>query len=220
LKKIKSRIESFGASARWHGTIPTLLSFLNDKVRHLVEFEICRVESSPGDDYTWADLRTYETRLVQKGEFRSCLSHELQVDYDWAFDRGDMCTGSIRDGKIVGFTFYTIHPTIVHKGLLFNFSSAYLYSYGSMTAPLHRGNKLEKERWKVGSSEKENAFGSRLPAIWYVNVANLAIRTANKNSGAVRTFHGYTAYARIFGRWVVFSSPKCKQFGAGFVKAK
>lgn len=192
-------------SVKRHGLTPTVLRFLNDQIRRFVNFEICRVESASNSVYDWPDLEMYETRAVSKSEFHDNLSQELQVDYAWAFDRGDLCIGSVRNGEVVGFAFSSKLPTSVHENLLFKFPSGYMYGYASMTAPRHRGNRLEQERWKIQAKKEEEMYGSSIPSVWYTNVVNLEIRAASKNSGLKIDLHGYIVYARIFGHWLVYS---------------
>ena len=52
-----------------------------------------------------------------------------------------------------------------------------------MTAPSHRGKKLEGSRWKAGQIEGITRTGSDTPRIFYVNAMNLESRAAGQGVG-------------------------------------
>lgn len=210
-------ITGFRDSVTRHGFWPTLLRAIYRQLRGTIEFELCRVESASGQPYDWTDLQGSVTRAVSCDEFHDNLCDELQdTDLRWAFERGDLCVATILEGKVVGYNFTTRHPTRVHEGLLFYFPDRYSYSFASLTAPSHRGRRLERERWKVARRVMQERTGSLLLSIWYINVANLESLAANKHSGVQQVLHGYAGFARLFGRWFTFASPGCRAVGAGF----
>ena len=102
---------------------------------------------------------------------------------------------------------------------VFCFPRQFVYSYASMTAPSHRGNKLERERWKAGRAARKVALGADIPSIWYINVTNLESRAAHEHAGPTWRFHGYTGYVELFGSCYVFSSRRCRRIGVGFARA-
>lgn len=158
-----------------------------------------------------------EARRVRRVEFSDMLCDELKgINYDWAFERGDLCVASIQDDRIVGYTFSTVHPTRVRDGLVFKFPEGYSYGFASRTADSHRGNKLDRERYKVRDAEQRRLHGHKVPTVWYVNAMNLEALAVVKQSGSVMPFHGYVGYFRCFGRWVTIASPGSKSFGACF----
>jgi hypothetical protein len=190
------------------------------RLRRFVHFDVCRIESTPEVPYVPAPPGPYEARLVDQLTFDSLLCPELaNVEYGWAFERGDWCVASLHDGVIVGYSFNTHLRTPVTDGLEFYFPPGYSYAYASLTAKAHRGRKLEPERWKVRTAALI-AAGESTAVIWYVSVANLASRAANQHAGLQLRLHGYAAFVRLFGRWFTFASPACHRFGAGFARAE
>jgi hypothetical protein len=209
------RIQNFGLSAQRHGTLATLMRYLDSRLHRLLGHELCRVELSSIDLSNIPDSDLYETRAIDSEEFQAMLCSELEENRnDKAFARGDMCVASMINGEVVGFTFYTRQPTEVNDAIVFRLPESFTYSYGSMTAPSHRGRKLERIRWKAAQMERI-ANGSDTPIVAYVNVMNLESRAAQRRSANTELL-GYTGYWRIAGRWFCFRSPGCRRMGVGF----
>jgi hypothetical protein len=209
-----ARLDNFKASARRHGILWTILRYTDSFLRRYFTYEVCQVETNAEDYRDREDVEGFKIRSVSDREFRDCLCEELEeADYQWAFDRGDFCIASLRDDRIVGFTFYTRQPTVVRPGLVFSFPETCIYAYGSSTAPSQRGNKLESARWKAAQTEVIRRTGHDLPRIFYFNVMNLESRAANRRSGTNKRI-GYTGYLRA-GRWLCFRSFGCHRAGAG-----
>jgi hypothetical protein len=197
----------------------TVLRYLSDLLQRVFKHEICRIESSSDDFSSLPEPEGYETRAIDSDEFRRSMSPELiGSEFPDAFTRGDMCIASLKDGEVVGYTFFTNQLTSVNDEIVFRFPETFLYNYGSMTAQSHRGKKLEGGRWKVGQIEQISRTGSDTPRIFYVNVMNLESRAAGRGYTNNRLL-GYSAYGRIAGRWFCFRSPDCRQIGAGFWRA-
>ena len=210
----------FTQSIDRHGLWPTIVRSLFNGVRRFIDYEICSINCNSGDPYDWPYAADYETRIIEGEEFNQSLCAELDhTDYDYAFDRADLCVGSIRDAAVVGYTFYSQHPTRVRDGIDFVYPSSFIYSFASMTAPSHRGRKLERSRWKAAREERMQRTGEDTPIIWYNNVVNLEILAANAGSGDRTQLLGYTGYAKFFGRWFCFRSSGAVRLGAGFVRS-
>jgi len=213
-----SRASRLKQSVQRHGLILTCNRYIYGQLRRILDFEWCRVGSSDDGAYDWSIApEGYETRRVTRQEFNDMLCDELiGVDYDSAFEREDLCVASIRDGKIVGYTFSSVHPTRVRGGLVFKFPERFSYGFASRTAASHRGNKLDRERYKIRDAEQRRLHGYEVPTVWYVNTMNLEALAVVKQSGSETPFHGYAGYIRCCGRWITFSSPASKRFGACF----
>jgi hypothetical protein len=214
-------IESFRTSVSRHGIFRTLRRSGLGRARRVTDFEVCRVECNSGEPYAWPDVIGYDTRIVDDIEFHASLSEEIKdVDYRWAFERGDVCAASFRGPHLVGYSFYTSLPTRAREGITFTFpAQEYVYAYASATAPSHRGNRLEQDRWKAARRPRNETTGRDPKLVWYVNVANLESRAT---SYAVRTrtpLVGYIAWAKIGGRFRLFASPGCQRAGTHFVTA-
>jgi len=206
-------IESFSISVARHGIVPSVRRTLLGRARRVLDFELCRVECSSGEPYVWPDAVGYETRLVGEVEFHQSLCEELRnVDYRWAFRRGDVCSASFHGADLVGYSFYSSLPTRARDGVTFTFPAQhYVYAYASATAPSHRGKRLEQDRWKVARRQRNEVTGNDPRLLWYVNVANLEARATGK---AVRTrpvLLGYIAWARIAGGYRFFISRGCRK---------
>lgn len=215
-------LQTFRVSVGRHGILRTLRRSLFGLARRVVDFEICRVEFSTGEAYSWPDVIGYETRMVSATEeFHQHLCEELRlVDYRWAFARGDVCSASFRGQDLVGYTFYTTLPTRARDGIAFAFpAQRYMYVFASATAPSHRGKRLEQDRWKIAQRHRIALTGKDQLLVWYVNVTNLEILATSKAVGTTFKLLGYIAYAKIGGRYRFFSSPKCRRAGIGFVAA-
>ena len=212
---------SFSASVGRHGFLRALRRSLLERARRLVEFEICRVEINSGEPYGWPDVAGYETRLVAEAEFHERLDPEFgQVDYRWAFARGDVCSASFCGEKLVGYSFYSSLPTRVRDGVAFEFpSDRYVYAFASATAPSHRGKRLEQDRWKTTRKQRIAATGMDPRIVWYVNIANLESRATSKAVRATNELIGHIVYLKVFGRYRFFSSPGCRRAATRFAPA-
>ena len=215
-----SRRSRLKQSVERHGVLSTWNRYIYGRLRRFLDFEWCRVGSTKDGAYDSSiGPADYETRRVSREEFNNMLCDELKgVDYDWAFEREDLCVASIQDGKIVGYTFSTVLPTRVRDGLVFKFPGGYSYGFASRTADSHRGNRLDRERYKVRDAEQRRLHGYGVPTVWYVNTMNLEALAVVKQSGSETPFHGYVGYIKCFGRWFTLSSPGSKKFGTCFCR--
>ncbi len=212
--------EHFRSSMARHGLAQTLRRTVFGRLSRIVEFEICRVETNDGRPYDWPDVKAYETRVVDEETFHGSLCDEIaDVNYHWAFARGDICVASFHDREIVGYSFYSALPTRARDDVMFEFpTTQYVYSFASATAPSHRGNRLEQDRWKVGRRHRIESLGRDPKLIWYVNVNNLESRATNKAVRMQNLLLGYIAYVNVNGRYHFFRSPGCREAQAGFVR--
>jgi hypothetical protein len=212
-------IESFRISVGRHGIVPSVRRSLLGRARRVVDFELCRVECNSGDPYTWPDVVGYDTRIVGEAEFHQCLCEELRdVDYRWAFKRGDICSASFHRAELVGYSFYSSLPTRVRDGVTFTFPPQhFVYAYASATAPSHRGRRLEQDRWKVARRQRNEVTGRDPRILWYVNVANLESRATSKAVRMSNVLLGYIAWVEIAGGCRFFSSSGCRRAGTLFV---
>jgi hypothetical protein len=211
------RIRNFSQSLARHGFWPTLVRYVYVQLRRLIDFEICRVESGSEDPYTWPKLEGYEVRAVDEQQFHDNLCEELSdARFDSEFQRGDLCIAALCEGTIVAYDFTSKHPSRVKEGLEFTFPDEFSYGMVTTTAPAHRGRKIARELWRVSRQIRLQREGRDVLRIWYVNATNLESRAANVNTGTKENFQGYAGYLRLFGRWHVFASPRCRRFGAGF----
>jgi hypothetical protein len=214
-------IESFRISIVRHGIVAALRRSLLGRARRIVDFELCRVECNSGEPYAWPDVVGYETRIVGEVEFHESLCDELRnVDYRWAFERGDVCSASFHGGDLVGYSFYSSLPTRAREGIMFTFPAQhYVYAYASATAPSHRGRRLEQDRWKVARRQRNEVTGRDPRLVWYVNIANLESRATSKAVGVTNVLLGYIAWAKIAGDFRFFSSTGCQTTETHFVSS-
>lgn len=211
--KLANFRQSVARVGLWH----TLVRYADARLRRLVPYELCRVESNYDEAYNWPVAAGYETRRVESGEFHDSLCPELAgEDFHWAFARGDVCIASFHDGSIVGHSLYTRLPTQVNDGVVFEFPSSFVYGFESRTAPSHRGRKLESSRWQVSQRVMEELEGHNVPRIFYIDVLNFESLAANRRPGVNNRLVGYSGYARVLGRWRTFRSPGCRRVGTGF----
>jgi hypothetical protein len=210
--------EQFLDSVRRHGLARTLRRSILGRAARVVEYELCRVECNSGEPYAWPDVVGYETRIVDETEFHESLCCELRdVDYRWAFRRGDTCSASFCEKRLVGYSFYSMLPTRVRESVTFFFPPQhYVYAFASVTAPSHRGRRLEQDRWKIARRHRVATTGNDPRLIWYVNVTNLASRATSKAVQTENVFVGYAAWAMLAGRYLLFNSSGCKMQRVGF----
>lgn len=211
------RLDRFRQSVTRIGLWRTLVRHADARLRRLVPYEVCRVETNYDEGYAWNIASGYQSRSVDDEQFHRALCPELaDTDYRWAFARGDLCIASFHGSSIVGHSFYTRQPTAVNDGVEFAFPPQFVYGFASRTAPSHRGQRLEGSRWQVSQQEMQRLEGHNVPRIFYIDVFNFESLAANRRPGVNNRLAGYTGCIRVLGRWHTFSSPGCRRLGAGF----
>ncbi len=183
-----------------------------------IDYEIANVYTQrPGN---WAKSPEipprYDVRLIDCEEFHSRLPDDLaHVDYEWAFERGDLCIASLFDGQVVGWDFSTYTSTRVNSHIDFRVPEGYEYGYGNFTHPDHRGRKLadmRAARWEGLLDEYESS-------VWYVNRRNeRSLKVFGEPAEGVELI-GWTAYIGFFSCYLAFSSKSCRNLGVGFCRA-
>lgn len=212
------QISRFRQSAQRHGIPKTLFRFVYRATQRLVTFSICRVEHSSLDPMNWPDVAGYETRAVDCNEFHTHLCDELKgTDFHWAFERGDICVASFYNQEIVGYSFSSYQPDLIRNELSFVYPRGFRYMFAARTSPSHRGNKLERDRWKVTRQAHKELNNAINPAIWYVDISNLESLATGKSAPIRSYLIGYAGYIRLFGKYFCFSSPGCRKLSTGFM---
>lgn len=202
---------------RRFGLVNTVLRSAYNRLRRLLYLNISVIEVHFPRDELQPSVQGYETREIDSAEFHANLCAELgKTNMRWAFDRGDFCVASLYQNKVVGFNFWTQQDTRVAPGIVFVIPPQHIYSFAAQTAPPHRGKGLSPERWKVAAPLKRRYFGDGTPTIHYTEVVNFESRSSGQSYLPPSLRVGYAGFMRLWGRWVVFGSSGCRQYGAGF----
>ena len=184
----------------------------------MINFELCKIESSAAEAYVWDSARGYSTRIVNAESFHKYMHPDVSPGLsDWLFERGDICVANFYEDLIVGFGFNSRLSTRVNERIDFDFPQSYVYGFGDYTHPDHRGKRLARDRWKV-LRETHNAEGSDPPTIFYVNLGNIESLRANLSTPEIisNRLIGYTAHIKIGDRSFCWNSAGTKAAGACF----
>ncbi len=180
-----------------------------------MDFELVRVFRQLGGGWGKSpDIsEEYELRRVDCDEFHSRLPADIDdVDYRWAFDRGDTCMASLYEGVVVGWEFAASKSTHVKDGLEFVLPDGYWYSYGAFTHVDHRGQRLADARSAAWGDDSSS--DSQL--VWYINVKNQASMSIYGDGVEGVETIGWAAYAKFLGRYWTMRSRSCREIGVGF----
>ena len=117
----------------------------------LFDFELCRIYMQPGKPYSFSLTGAYPCVELEDGAgFHQNLHKDLaNVDYRWAFERGDECVVNFDEGAIVGYSFTSSLPTRVIEEVEFFFPEWCRYIFADVTTTSYRGLRLAKDRWIV-----------------------------------------------------------------------
>jgi len=163
----------------------------------------------------------YHMKVVDWAGFSSGLG-DTALKSESNFARGDICVATFShadnngDDQIVGYNFYSHAKTRVADDITFVFPPEFLYSYGSYTAPEHRGRGLSPARWTFFREWCEQQDMSFDP-IFYIELDNLASLKSGSGTAGSHTI-GYAAYWRFreSGPRRFFASKRCRTLGVGF----
>ena len=192
------------------------------KILH-VELSIVFAQKDLTSLYTDPVSPGYRTQRVREEDFHKILPKDLiGIDFSWAFARGDYCVGNLKGEVLVGWDFWTQHPTLVCDGLYFRFPSSLLYSFASFTHRAHRGKRLAAARGSYSVDEflaERNQLHPFLGWVWYIDCTNYESLRLQENAQQDVRRVGWTAAIRFFGHYYCFSSRACRKFGTVFEPA-
>ena len=214
-----SRSEDLLFCIKRYGVLQTLQRSLVQLLGRLFTFEICRVSSGIDEVIEMPKLpEGYRLRYVKQKEFNGNRSAELaHLDFDWAFERGDVCTAVYFHDEIISFGFDARQSTRVRDCIAFSFPEGYRYGYASYTAPSHRGKRLASAKWRSARVLRA-CLGIEEQSVYYVNIANLQSRSTDRDRpGKTSVLLGYSGYVKIGSRFHCFRSWGCYKIGVGFV---
>lgn len=133
-----------------------------------------------------------------------------------AFDRGDDCSATFFNDRLVAFTFNSRARTQVNEQIDVLIPEGFRYSYKSWTHPDHRRKNLTKMRTYVLQQNAKRPYEER--AIWYVETHNFASRLHGYRHPGIRSIlMGYGGWFSLFGRHIPFNTRGAKWIGFEFV---
>ncbi len=184
----------------------------------LFDFELCRIYMQPGKPYSFSLTGAYPCVELEDGAgFHQNLHKDLaNVDYRWAFERGDICVVNFDEGAIVGYSFTSSLPTRVIEEVEFFFPEWCRYIFADVTAASYRGLRLAKDRWIVRRDANRKKHLEPPRGVYYINVANSASLKSDKSDGIEAIRLGYCLYVKWRGRNYCWNSRGARRFGIGF----
>ncbi|MEM7100001.1 MAG: hypothetical protein AAF541_17170 [Pseudomonadota bacterium] len=204
-----------------YGLVPSLRAKFLHSLRRFFDFEFCVLLMNSGKPYEFdlpAEIPVEAVACPE--EFHTTLHEQVpEIDYAWAFKRGDQCIVNKHDGVIVGYEFSTNLPTPVNDGIEIFFPEWCGYGYASFTAPAYRGQRLAKHRWPESRRQKTLKHGTPPREVFYINLKNLAGLKSDAADGVPSLRLGYGLWLRLFGRYWCWNSRAARRNGIGFRSA-
>ena len=127
----------------------------------------------------------------------------------YAVAKGDKCYGFTHEGALRAYGWYASTPTRISKDLRLHFSRDYIYMYKAFTHESHRGRRLFP--FGVTRALRHYRAAGYKGMLLYVDANNLASLKSCARMG-FRVF-GTVYVAKVFGRYLVYSTPGCAGFG-------
>jgi len=205
-------------NVRNYGFTRSLRAKILKGLRRFADFELCVLLMNSGKPYEFDLPSEIPVEAITCSESFHATRHEQmpEIDYQWAFDRGDQCIVNKHDGVIVGYEFSTNLPTRVNDGIEIYFPEWCGYGYASFTALDYRGQRLAKHRWPESRRQKTLRHGSPPREVFYINLANLAGLKSDAADGVPSLRLGYGLWINISGRYWCWNSRAAKRNGIGF----
>ena len=209
---------SFTQDVQRYGLFSTLRAATLKLVSRVVDFEICMLCMNSGKPYVFDLPESMPVAAItSSAEFHNTLHEEMpEVDYQWAFDRGDQCIVNHHNDVIVGYEFSTNLPTRINDDVEIFFPEWCGYGYASFTAPSYRGQRLAKHRWPESRRQKELRHGTAPREVFYISLANLPGLKSDAADSVPSLRLGYGVWVKLFGKHFCWNSPAAKRNGIGF----
>ena len=214
----EQRLQNFTQSVERYGISQSVLSLGLQMLARLFDFSLCRIYMQPGKPYSFSPTGVYPCIEVENGAgFHQNLHKDLSnVDYQWAFARGDVCVANFDAGTIVGYSFTSSLPTRVIEEVEFFFPEWCSYIFADVTTVPYRGLRLAKDRWLVRRDANRKKHVEPPRGVYYIDVANSASLKSDKSDGIEAIRLGYCLYIRWRGRIYCWNSRGARRFGIGF----
>ena len=195
-----------------HGLLATTVHYGFVALRKVTPCEILRVFVADGTPVGDGQVSGYVTRELTLEEAHGhSITLPRTPDFAAAIKRGDRCFVNIFERRVVGHTFTSPQAIPIHPGLSLGIPPEFDYSYGSYTAPEHRGKRLTLARSdsrKIANQKN----GLHRPLAWYVAVDNYGSLAALARIVGARVV-GHLAYIGIGNRYLARSSTACQNLG-------
>lgn len=130
----------------------------------------------------------------------------LRLPVPWvraAFGRGAICVGALRDGHLIGYTWFSYGDTPYSPEVWVSFPPAMRYSCKGFVRPEHRGQRILQALHAF--ADRPELWRGRRKSVSLVDADNFSSLTALARAGA--RMLGHATYARIFGAIVAWHSP-------------
>ncbi len=206
------------AIGRW-GWLRAVYALLMVRLHRHVGLAICRLMARPLRTEAAPSSRPQrEYKLLTEAELvRFSRDPELEMTEELvraAFKRGDICVGALRNGLLMGYSWFAFGTAPDLDGIWVSFPPQARYGYKSFVRPAFRGGGLMTEM-SLYSDEICRAQG-KTHGIGFIDTHNFASYRAAHRSGA-RTV-GYAGYLNCLWCTLTFRSRGAKRNGFRFYK--
>jgi hypothetical protein len=136
----------------------------------------------------------------------------LELQPQWvraAFERGAVCLGAFKSGRLVGYSWLAYGDTPYAAGVWIELDAGLRYSFKSFVRPEYRGQRILQALHAF--ADRPELWRGRRASVSFVNADNFASLAALQRAGA-RTL-GCATYARIFGALISFRSSGLRREG-------
>jgi ribosomal protein S18 acetylase RimI-like enzyme len=155
--------------------------------RHLILDEHTLIEFSKYDEYELSERFIYQ-----------------------ALEKGDECRGIIHDDRLATYVWYSTGPTSIDpEELVLHFSDEYIYMYKCFTHPDYRGRRLNAKVIKRALNDYlERGYKGIVAYVESNNFSSFKslYRIGFKNFGKI-------VVTRIGGRYQIFTTESCREYG-------
>jgi len=202
------------AEVEWFGIANTLYDVAFRAVNKLAYFRVLKAfKLESGDPRVAEHDGPYRYGFLGRRELLE-LARDPRHEMSEAFVRsalakGDECFAAMEGDRLVAYGWWSHTETPIKDDLALHFDARYVYRYKSHTAEEYRGRHIHAQAIQR-ALRQARAQGYR-GLLCYVESHNLSSLRSCRRAG-YRDF-GRVFLLRLFGRYLIYSSPGCRRHG-------
>lgn len=204
--------------SRW-GWLRAIYALLMVRLHRHIGLAICRVTARPlTTGATPASQPQREYKVLTEAELvRFSRDPDLEMAEEFvraAYKRGDICVGALRNGLLIGYSWFAFDTAPHLDGLWVSFPPQARYGYKSFVRPAFRGSGITTDISLYSDSISRQR--GKTSGIGFIDTHNFASYRATHRSGG-RTV-GYAGYLNCLGGTLTFRSLGARRHGFRFYK--
>lgn len=206
------KLDTLRVKVRRHGAAATAYEAVVKALGSVADFKILRGVSVDRPDAAFLEC-PYQPMLLDEAALRRFAqdpANEMSLEFiDEATARGDQCYAICDGDRLAAYGWYAFGATPIGiPGMLLHYSPGYVYMYKGFTHTDYRGQRLHA----IGMTRALQHYLSKdyEGIVSYVESINFdSLKSCFRMGYSV---FGTVYVVNVFGRYVSFSTPGCRQY--------